>query len=52
MEQSNKINFVSTMLNITSIQPSNFGVYECSAGIVDGDVVTNSTDLCVIGKNK
>ena len=41
----------TTTLKITSIQSSNAGVYQCSAGIVDSDgLVTSSTDLCVIGK--
>ena len=45
------MSFTST-LKITSVQSSNAGIYQCSTGIVDSDgLVTNSTDLCVIGKN-
>ena len=42
--------FTST-LKITSVQSSNAGVYQCRSGIVDSVIVTNRTDLCVIGKN-
>ena len=52
LKQNKETNFIATILNIASVQPSNAGVYECRAGIVDVDVVTNRTDLCVIGKNK
>ena len=41
--------FTST-LQITSAQPSNAGVYQCSAGIVCNNTITNSTtQLCVKG---
>ena len=45
-------NTITIVLNITSVQPENAGVYECRTGIVDSDVVTNITNLCVAGKNK
>ena len=41
--------FTST-LSITSVEPSNAGVYQCSAGIVDGNTITsNTTTFCVQG---
>ena len=41
--------FTST-LQITSVQPSNAGVYQCSAGIVgDNTITSNTTHLCVKG---
>ena len=52
LEQNKETNTVTTILNITSVQPSYAGVYECRAGIVDSVIVTSRTDLCVIGKNK
>ena len=40
----------NTTLEITSVEPSNAGVYQCSAGIVDGNTITsNTTTLCVQG---
>ena len=40
----------TTTLKITSVQPSNAGVYQCSAGIVGGNATTsNTTQLCVKG---
>ena len=52
LEQNKEINVVTTRLNITSVQPSNTGIYHCKASIVDGDgIVTNNTVLCVEGKN-
>ena len=43
------ISFTST-LQITSVQPSNTGVYQCSAGIVtDNTITSNTAQLCVKG---
>ena len=40
----------TTTLKITSVQPSNAGVYQCSAGIVgDNTITSNTTSLCVKG---
>ena len=40
----------TTTLKITSVQPSNAGIYQCSAGIVGGNTITsNTTQLCVKG---
>ena len=40
----------TTTLKITSVQLSNAGVYQCSAGIVGGNTITsNTTQLCVKG---
>ena len=40
----------TTTLEITSVQPSNAGVYQCSAGIVgDNTITSNTTHLCVKG---
>ena len=37
-------------VKITSVQPSNAGVYQCSTGIVGGNTITsNTTQLCVKG---
>ena len=37
-------------LEFTSVQPSNAGVYQCSAGIVGSNTITsNTTQLCVQG---
>ena len=52
MEQNKKTNIVTIILNITSVQPSNAGVYECRAGIVDSVIVTNRTELCIEGEVK
>ena len=53
LEQNKEINIVTTILNITSVEPSNAGVYECRAGIVDDSViVTNRTELCIEGEVK
>ena len=50
LEQTKETNIAITILNITPVQPSNAGVYECSAGIVDGNTITSSTtSLCVQG---
>ena len=50
-EQNKETNATITILNIISVQPSNAGVYNCSAGIIDGDVMTNSTHLCLKGED-
>ena len=50
LEQNKETNFITTILNITSVQPSNAGDYKCRAGIIGDNEMTNSTDLCVIGK--
>ena len=43
------MSFTAT-LKITSVQSSNAGVYQCSAGIVGGNTTTtNITQLCVKG---
>ena len=52
LEQNKKINTITTILNITSVQPSNAGVYECRAGIVDSVIVTNRTEICIEGEVK
>ena len=40
----------TTTFEITSVQPSNAGVYQCSAGIVgDNTITSNTTRLCVKG---
>ena len=52
LEQNKETNVVTTILNITSVQPSNAGVYECRAGIVDSAIMTNRTELCVEGEVK
>ena len=45
----NGMSFNST-LQIISVQPSNAGVYQCSAGIVGGNTITsNAIQLCVKG---
>ena len=52
LEQNEETNVVTTRLNITSVQPSNAGIYHCRASIIDGDgIMTNKTVLCVEGKN-
>ena len=51
LELSKETNSTITILNITSVQLSVAGVYNCTAGIIDGDVMTNSTDLCLKGKD-
>ena len=51
-DQNKETNTVTTILNITSVQPSNAGVYECRAGIVDSVIMANRTDLCIEGKVK
>ena len=49
-DQNKETNVVTTILNITSVQPSNAGVYQCSAGIVGSNTITsNTTQLCVKG---
>ena len=50
-EQIKKTNIVTTILNITSVQPFDAGDYKCKAGIVDGDIETSSSDFCVEGKH-
>ena len=41
--------FTST-LQITSVKPSDAGLYQCSAGIVgDNTITSNTTKLCVQG---
>ena len=52
LEQTKQTNTVITILNIASVQPSNAGVYECRAGIVDSVIVTNRTELCIEGEVK
>ena len=52
LEHNKETKTVTTRLNITSIQPSNAGVYECRAGIVDSLIVTNRTELCIEGEVK
>ena len=52
LEQNKETNTVTTILNIVSVQPSNTGVYECRAGIVDSVIVTNRTELCIEGEVK
>ena len=50
LEQNKETNTVTIILNITSVQPSNAGVYQCSAGIVGSNTITsNTTQLCVKG---
>ena len=50
LEQNEETNTVTTILNITSIEPSNAGVYQCRAGIVgDNTITSNTTSLCVKG---
>ena len=39
----------TTTLKITSVQSSNAGVYQCSAGIVGGNTLENVTKLCIKG---
>ena len=51
MEHNNKTNATTTILNITSVQSLSAGVYNCTAGIIDGDIMTNSTDLCLKGED-
>ena len=52
LEDNKGANTVTTIMNITSAQPSNAGVYECRAGIVDNVIVTNKTELCIEGEVK
>ena len=49
LEQSKETNIVTTKLNITTVQTSNAGVYNCTAGIVDSDIETKSSEFCVEG---
>ena len=40
----------NTTFEITSVKPSNAGIYQCNAGIVGGNTITsNTTSLCVQG---
>ena len=52
LEQNKETNTVTTIVNIASVQPSNGGIYECRAGIVDSITVTNRTELCIEGEDK
>ena len=52
LEHNKETKTVTTRLNITSVQPSNAGVYEYRAGIVDSVIVTNRTELCIEGEVK
>ena len=52
LEHTRGTNFVTTILNITSVQLYDAGVYECRAGIVDGYAVTNDTNFCLGGKDE
>ena len=49
LEQKRETNAISTILNITSVLPSNTGVYKCRAGIVDGNKMEDTSILCVKG---
>ena len=49
LEQKRQTNAISTILNITSVLPSNTGVYKCRAGVVDGIKLENTSILCVKG---
>ena len=49
LEQKRETNAISTILNITSVLPSNAGVYKCRAGIVDGIKMEDTSILCVKG---
>ena len=51
LEQNKETNTVTTVLNITSVQSLSAGVYNCAAGIIDGDIMTNSTNLCLKGED-
>ena len=51
LELNKEMNMVTIILNIMSVQPSNAGGYNCTAGIIDGGVMTNSTDLCLKGED-
>ena len=40
----------NTTFEITSVKPSNAGIYRCNAGIISGNTITsNTTGLCVKG---
>ena len=52
LEDNKETNTVTTILNITQVQPSNAGVYECRASIFDSVTVTNKTELCIEGEVK
>ena len=49
LEQKRQTNAISTILNITSVLPSNTGVYKCRAGVVDGIKSEDTSILCVNG---
>ena len=51
LEQNKEINVLTTKLNISTVQTSNAGVYNCKASIVDSDIETSSSDFCVEGKH-
>ena len=51
-EQNKETNAVTTILNIRSVQTLSAGIYNCSAEIGGGDVVTSRTDLCISGEVK
>ena len=51
LELNKETNSTITILNFTSVQLSDAGVYNCTAGVIDGDVMTNSTNLCLKGKD-
>ena len=47
--QKRETNAISTILNITSVLPSNTGEYKCRAGIIGGIKLENTSILCVKG---
>ena len=49
LQQKQETNAISTILNITSVSPSNAGEYKCRAGVVDGIKLENTSILCVKG---
>ena len=51
LEQNKEDSTVTTRLNITSVEPSYAGIYQCRASIISGDgIVITNTMLCVEGK--
>ena len=52
LEKNEETNTVTTILNITSVQPSIAGIYECRASIVDSVITTSRTDFCIEGDIK
>ena len=49
LEQNKETNLVTTILNITSVQPFIGGIYECKSGIVGGNIETIISYICVEG---